>query len=410
MLLPLLLACLLLGGCGGQHVEEQTPAATATQITPTPVSVPVAFQPLYGELQSLLETAQAEFASQDKQGQPPSLVVELLTANGNRGEDLLQPANLDSTRRFLDRFKELGAWGVSVQIVYPLLDPNFPRHDEYLAFYRTVAADVRQRDLKLIIETGAPFIGTEFSPLHIDYTGKTSQSYLQERLAQATTIAHELRPDYLCLAEEQMTERMLTGLNITTDDYMSFLSSARATIEPPSGVKLGAGSGSWEKPDLIQRVTQETSLDFVDIHIYPLSNGITDYLQVTADWASAARVAGKEAVIGEAWLYKVSVKELQAGAGFQELFGRDVYSFWQPLDVLFMQTVVDMGRSTGIRYISFFWSRYLFGYVNYDSLPPGTTGAALQQTANMAEVIAFAHGELSAMGEAFQRLAAQSAN
>ena len=304
--------------------------------------------------------------------------------------------------------KELGATGVAVQIIYPLLGQDYPHSDEYLNFYRAVAGEVRKRGLTLIIATGAPFSGTEFSPLHIDYSDKTPQSYLQERLEQAAVIARELRPDYLCLSEEQSTERMLTGLDITTNDYIDFLRSAPAAINPPSGVRLGAGSGSWESPDLIRRLIKDTSLDFVDIHIYPLSNGPTDYLQVTSDWAAAARAAGKDVVIGEAWLYKASVKELQGGIGYQEVYGRDAYSFWQPLDVLFMQTAVDLGRATGVRYVSFFWSRYLFGYVNYEDVPPGATGLALQQAANLASWTALSRGELSATGQEFERLASPS--
>ena len=404
----LLVAGAVLIACSGEtQAPGGTATSTATEIapTPTPIEVPAAFRPLYDELQTRLEAAQAEFSDRAASGRTPSLVLELLTANGNRGEELLRPDTLDLTRLFLDRFKELGAAGVAVQIVYPLLGKDFPSSDEYLNFYRNVAGEVRKRGLTLIIATGAPFSGTEFSTLRVDYSGKTPQSYLQERLQQATVIAHELRPDYLCLSEEQSTERMLTGLDITTEDYLDFLRSAPATIDPPSGVKLGAGSGSWERPDLVQRLIHETSLDFIDIHVYPLSSGPTDYLQVTADWASAAGAAGKEAVIGEAWLYKASARELRAGVGFQELFGRDVYSFWQPLDVQFMQTAVELGRAAGVRYVSFFWSRYLFGYVDYDDVPPGTTGPALQQAANLASWTAFSRGELSATGDEFKRLA-----
>ncbi|HUS82763.1 MAG TPA: hypothetical protein VM013_05850 [Dehalococcoidia bacterium] len=410
LLLPFLAGVVLIACNSERHDPDgaQTPAAIDVTPTPTPVAVPAAFQPLYDELQTRLEAAHTEFAARPGPGESPSLVLELLAANGNRGEELLRPDTLDTTRLFLDRFKELGAAGVAVQIVYPLLEKDYPRSDEYLAFYRAVAGEVRKRGLTLIIATGAPFSGTEFSTLRVDYSGKTPEGYLQERLDQASVVAHELRPDYLCLSEEQSTERMLTGLDITTDDYFDFLSSAPAAIEPPSGVKLGAGSGSWERPDLIQRLTQETSLDFVDIHIYPLSSGFTDYLQVTADWASAAGAAGKEVIVGEAWLYKASEKELQSGIGFQELVGRDVYSFWQPLDVLFMQTAAELGRATGVRYLSFFWSRYLFGYVDYDDLPPGTTGQALQQAANLASWTAFVRGELSAAGTEFKRLASPS--
>lgn len=411
LLLAFLLALLVgvaLAACGGERGssgDERTPAVDQLTPTATTAAVPVTFRPLYDELEERLQTAKTALAARPAAGEETFLLLELLVANGNRGEELLGAGTLEATRLFLDRFKELGANGVTVQIVYPLLDDAYPRSSEYLDFYRSVADEVRRRDLVLVIATGAPFSGTEFSPLRIDYAGKTPQGYLEERLEQAAVIARELRPDYLCLSEEQSTERMLTGLDITTEDYLDFLREAPAAIKPPAGVKLGAGSGSWENPDLVRRLIEDTRLDFIDIHIYPLTNGYTDYLQVAADWASAARAANKEVIIGESWLYKASAKELQSGLGFQELFSRDVYSFWQPLDMLFMQTVLELGRAAGVRYISFFWSRYLFGYVDYGDLPRGATGLEAQRAGNLAASAAIIRGELSAVGREFKRLA-----
>jgi hypothetical protein len=405
----LLALSLALAGCGGE--ESATPTRTgSSDASPTaaaPNDVPAEFQSTYDDLRTRLEAARDTFSAQPAADVPPSLALELLVANGNRGEDLLQPATLDATRLFLDRFKGLGAKAVTVQIVYPLFDEGFPRHDEYVEFYRTVAQDVRQRGMLLLIETSAPFVGTQYSSLNVDYSGKTPEGYLQERLEQARAIAHELQPDYLSIAEEQVTERMLTGLDLSTEDYFEFLRAAPAAIEPPPGVKLGAGSGSWESPELIQRIIGETSLDYVDIHVYPLSNGFTDYLEVTSQWASAARAAGKQVVMGEAWLYKTSVEELQGGIAFQEVFGRDAYSFWQPLDALFMETAVELARASGIQVVSFFWSNYLFAYADYAQVSD-LTGRELQQAANAAAAGAIVRGDLSDAGRAFQRLASGS--
>ncbi len=409
---------LMLVACGSEEsavptqtgLLEATPAAGATQAPWTPAAgkaVPAGFQSTYDELRMRLEAAHDAFSARSAADVPLSLTLELLVANGNRGEDLLQPGTLDATRLFLDRFSELGAKGVTLQIVYPLFDERFPRHDEYVEFYRAVVHEIRQRGLLLLIETSAPFVGTQYSSLNVEYSGKTPEGYLQERLAQARAIAHELQPDYLSIAEEQVTERRLTGLDLSTDAYLDFLRSAPAAVDPPSGVKLGAGSGSWESPDLIQRIISETSLDYVDIHVYPLSNGFTDYLEVTSQWASAARAAGKQVVIGEAWLYKTSVEELQDGIGFQDVFGRDAYSFWQPLDALFMETAVELARASGVQLLSFFWSNYLFAYADHAQVSD-LTGRELQQAANAAAGGAIVRGELSDAGREFQRLASGS--
>ena len=405
----LLVLGLALADCGGD--QSATPTWTgSSDASPTaaaPNGAPAEFQSTYDELRTRLDAALDHFSAQPGTDVPPSLTLELLTANGNRGEELLQPGTLDATRLFLDRFKGLGAKGVTVQIVYPLFDEGFPRHAEYVEFYRTVAQEVRERGLLLLIETSAPFVGTQYSSLNVDYSGKTPEVYLQERLAQARAIAHELQPDYLSIAEEQVTERMLTGLDLSTEDYFDFLRSAPAAIDPPPGVKLGAGSGSWESPELIQRIISETSLDYVDIHVYPLSNGFTDYLEVTSQWASTARAAGKQAVIGEAWLYKTSVEELQGGIAFQDVFGRDAYSFWQPLDALFMETAAEMARASGVQLLSFFWSNYLFAYADYAQVSD-LTGRELQQAANAAAGGAIVRGELSDAGREFRRLTSGS--
>jgi hypothetical protein len=57
------------------------------------------------------------------------------------------------------------------------------------------------------------------------------------------------------------------------------------------------------------------------------------------------------------------------------LFGRDVFSFWEPLDARFVTTIVKFSHAMKIDFTSFFWSRYFFGYVEYSDqigrLPPG---------------------------------------
>ena len=76
LLLPFV-ACVALVACNGErHAVEPTPTAVEVTPTATPIAVPAAFQPLYDELQTRLEAAQAEFAGRAGPGQAPSLVLE----------------------------------------------------------------------------------------------------------------------------------------------------------------------------------------------------------------------------------------------------------------------------------------------------------------------------------------------
>ncbi len=104
--------------------------------------------------------------------------VELLTANGNRGDALLRPDALASDRLMLDALQKLGVTAVSVDIPFPLLSPSYPRSSDYLAHYRGVAAEVRKRHMTLMVETQVVFTGTAFSPLQIDYGSMTDDQLL----------------------------------------------------------------------------------------------------------------------------------------------------------------------------------------------------------------------------------------
>src|SRR5512141_413778 len=115
-----------------------------------PIGVPSGYRPLYLYLDQTLTYFQNRI--DQRSGDRPKDVVyatELITANGNRGPDLLTPQALAGVRVNLDALQRMGVEGVAVTIVYPVLDPAFPRHAEYEAFFKAVANEVRGRRMKL---------------------------------------------------------------------------------------------------------------------------------------------------------------------------------------------------------------------------------------------------------------------
>lgn len=396
-----------LTACRGEGKERgggATPAPPGVTASATPAPVPESFQALYDELEAALTEARQRYAAMPAVSRP-LLAAELLPANGNRGAELLQPGALEGVRLYLDALQRLGARAVNLSIVFPLFGEQEPRQKEYVAFYREVVAECRRRGLAVSVEMGPAFSGTPYSTLSVDYSGLTPQSYLDARLRQAALAAHALEPDYLTLAEEQDTERMLTGLDLTVEDYVAMLRRARAVIDPPPGVLLGAGSGSWEPPGLIDGILSETDLDFVNIHVYPLTNGTVNYIDRVADWATRARAARKRVIVGETWLYKASAQDLRSNLSYDQVFARDVFSFWAPLDALHVETMRALAKASGIEYVSFFWSKLFFAYLDYGT-SSAATGADLIRLSNAAAVRAIFERRLTASGEAFRRAAA----
>ena len=110
-------------------------------------SVPSQYQKLYSSLSKALDSFERQLSPSPTPNPRPIWGGELLVANANRGEELLQPSALAGTRLFLDRFQELGFKSVTISVNYPLFDPAFPRSDEYIAYYREVAREVRRRGL-----------------------------------------------------------------------------------------------------------------------------------------------------------------------------------------------------------------------------------------------------------------------
>jgi len=378
------------------------PAGAAPTTTTTTASpVPAEFQATAAEMDAALTAALEALPSRPPRGAPPPIfAAELLTANGNQGPALLAPDAVAKNDILLDALQGLGAQGVTIDIPFPLLDPAYPRSAEYLAYYRQVVDDVRTRGMSILIETQVVFTGTPYSPLTIDYSAMPLDQYLSGRTQQTALIARELRPDYLAFATEQSTDAMLTGQLVSTDRYLQFVNDTIEAVGKVKGVKLGAGSGTWEDQEFVRAVIDDTDLDFVDLHIYPLEVAGTNLLTRTATLAADARKRGKEVVIGEAWAYKVSAAEIRAGIGFTTAYSRDALAFWTAIDAAFVRTVSTVARRTGVSFVSFYWAQFLFAYPDAGAATGADARTALQ-LANQAAAAAMRAGTSSPAGAAF---------
>lgn len=396
-LLSASLACGRAGGVASPEPPASVPAGSAAG------PVPSNYQPLYDSLAATLTTWEGRLAALSAPASARTTFgAELLPANGNRGASLLHPSTMDGVVLYLDRLEGLGVPGVTLQISDPLLWSDYEENDAYADFFAGVANEVRRRGLKLLVETGPAFTGTAFSSVIYDWEGLDIDDYHRGRAAQLQRIAQEIRPDYLAIGNEPDTEAMLTGLATGAPDYLDFVHQTAVALDRPPGTLIGAGSGSWDDPSLSEALAQDPALDFVGIHVYPLSNGITDYLDRAAHAAEVATASGKRVVLGETWLYKLTADEVRRRVDYSQAYARDAFSFWQPLDSRYVQLMVGLSQAWGLEYTSFFWSGFFFAYLEHDPDLASLPLPDLLRQLNQAQAASLQAGGISDTGRALQ--------
>ncbi len=379
--------------------------ADAFATVAVPPQVPVEYRSLYGELEARLR------AFDRRLGNPPKrdvvFATNLLTANSHAGPALLREDWWRSNLLYLDRLQALGVTGVTVTVSYPLLTPAFGDPGPYLSFYRKLAEEIRRRGMKLLVEHNVLLPGYTLVPIGPYYARLDLRRFAEERAAEAVRIVREVRPDYLSLVLEPQTHAISIGKRIGIEDWTRYVKAAVARLAkeaPGHSTLLGAGCGSWDDPDYVSRFARIKGLDYVDFHLYPLSNGYIDYMQRTLDWADEVRRIdpGKKIVISEAWLFKAGARELGGDPTDARMFARDVYGFWEPLDAHYMHVLGKMAHAKGFALVAPFWSRYFFSYLPYgDPTLQALEPHALMRRANQAAFAALLANRTTATGRAY---------
>jgi hypothetical protein len=310
---------------------------------------------------------------------------------------------MENNRVLLDRLQAMGVKGVVLAIKFPLLKPDFPHSADYLQFFKNIMAECHKRSIKVLVECGAIFSGTPYSSVQVDWSKYTTDTFLKGLQDQLLLISREIKPDYLSLANEPGTEQGLTGLKITPTAWRDFIAATLKQIDRSSDMLVGAGTGTWENPAYINELFNMPGLNYIDLHIYPLNkDGVL--LDRALSYAQQAKAAGKRVTISESWLWKASAAELGNGLGDTEkIMNRDVYSFWYPLDKRFIQDIMNLADVTHMDFVSFFWTRNLLSYLDYDSTPHNLTTAQYNQLINQASMANLEKDKLSSLGQYFQQ-------
>lgn len=325
--------------------------------------IPEKYKSLYEQYKSGLERYDAYLDRTAKESKSTVCFgAELLAANSNRGEDLLQSRALKGVELSLDRFAELGIQGATIAIGYPVLTDDLPRSQEYLSFYKRVAEMVRSRHMKLCVKLHVLFAGTDYSALKVDFSSLTLERLTAGKRLMAERVIAELAPDYLTLGGEPDTEAKLSGLKGLNDPagYSGMVQSILKDLKRGNTL-VGVGQGTWISADFAKAYAK-TDVDFINIHVYPFGKRV---LEVLNQICVTAKDAKKRLILDECWLYKVAPGEGLGVAASTAIYRRDIYGFWEPVDKLFLEAMAKVAVQNKIEYISPFWSHCFYASLKY---------------------------------------------
>jgi hypothetical protein len=360
--------------------------------------------------------------------------VLLPATDGGEGAAASNPNYLkNAVIPFLNGLTNLGIRTVKFSIDFPTLyQPyynsssglnNPAGYTNMLDFFTNLAGVLRQDGLKIIIPTQNVF-PIEQPAISNYYSTLTFAGYTNGRSAQIQLIARVLKPDYLLIQSEPITEvenlpaslgNQLNNPTTDTNMLMGFLNDLQNAGLRTTNVLVGAGMGTWQ-PSFDTYLTNFVNLplDILDVHVYPIndttnSGVVQDFLARILTMAAAANSHGMKVGMGECWLQKEYDDEL-ANPPSQLVFqGRDTYSFWSPLDEEFLLCMVKVGYWKQFEFIDPFWTGNYFAHLDYTNEQPKISGLSADAAAtvlnsdeNAAIYAALADDDVTNTGLAYQ--------
>ena len=364
------------------------------------IKIPTGYQKTYIALEKKLDDFDG-YLNSNWDGKKHDVIFgsQLLVANAHRGKELLTRKSYKGILLYLDRLQSLGIQGVTISIGYPILAADFPNSGKYVSFYEKLAQEIRNRGLKLHVETGILFTESAFTSLSINYKKFSIEKYKNAKKEFVRTIVERIRPDYLSIGNEPSIEGKITGLQFTVKNYTDLIRHALDGVKN-SKVLIGAGAGTWDDPSFIKSFAANTDLDFIDIHIYPVDG---DNLQKAIELADIAKSHNKKVIVGEAWLYKAVGQEAGGGASWEKVMARDVFNFWEPVDEAFINVLVKLAHYKKFEYISPFWTKYFFGYLDYASIRGKKSSKRLLKIADKKAVKNLIKEKVTGTGNAYRK-------
>lgn len=384
----------------------------------SPDLIPPRYRNLYDSLEQKISEFDNSISAQwNGRKSDTVFATELLSANANRGLEMLTEQSQEWLWLELDRIQELGVGAVSIALNFPLLyypfwefsgTPQYYR--QFLDFYVNLAANIHDRGLKLIVDNAVVFTGYYSEDSGIDvasyYQTLDYGELVHGRCKTAYAIIQEIQPDYLNLGSEPDTQaEILEAPNLATPEgYGTFMTTVVAQLREHTSTRipLGAGVGTWKsKGTEYVDALASAGVDTIDCHLYPVN---FECLSRVDDLAACAQSHGKRFAIGEAWLQKRRNAEFTttAVASTPVIFSRDAFDFWKPLDTAFLKALVKFSHYRELAYFSGFWSRYFWAYLEYSACRGEHPDEVIGQ-ACLASAVGLKAGHVTSTGEAYRQ-------
>jgi hypothetical protein len=165
-------------------------------------------------------------------------------------------------------------------------------------------------------------------------------------------------PDTEAATSGQSALQNIAGVLYLVQNVLTTLQQAGV-----ENVQVGGGVGTWTS-DFAQYVQAFASLpiDFFDMHIYSINKG---YFVNALTAADAMLAAGKQVAVSECWTFKERDSELGT-IDHTTVNGRDPFSFFQPIDVSFLEAIIHFAEYKHAAFVSPYWVNYFFAYLPYN--------------------------------------------
>ncbi len=384
-----------------------TGPAVPTVSSQAPGPVPASYRSLYSTLQGQISSFAAVA------GTPPAnsstmIASALEPADGNAmTPDVLLGNALANSTAMITSMKALGETAVTVQVNFPLLLASFPDSSTYTTFYQEVAQAVHAAGMTLIVEENPLFGNISSLSVGSFYASLNLTSFAADYQQQAQTIIDTMDPTYLAILNEPDTytanlHNKAIDLNVAATGAQ-FVNLVLGGLDRKQTL-VGAGSGTWTDPSYDQTLLSQTSIDFVDMHTYPVAAVDVSNMQGQVQEAEAAH---KPIVMTECWLYKEStdgkIVDTPTSAPNEQKIG--TYSFWEPLDSQFLTAMVDYAESNGFAVVSPFSTENLLAYQTWTPALDAESSTQVRSAFNQQVVTALRTDEISPVGDTVRKLA-----
>jgi chitodextrinase len=376
-------------------------------------TVPSAYQEMYLTLTTQIASFESTVEAGWNQSSYPTLFTpQLQAASSDQYTQLLTTYYMTSiVQPQLQELRALGATGVTVHIDFPILYQPFYASDpseyqEFVSFYQQLAQSIHSQGLKLVVESNVgQVLPGDYANAFQPYLESLSWTeYMNGRAQNALNVAQQIEPDYMAVITEPDTEESVSGqANAGTPaGSLQLLQTILSTLKAGNvtNIQIGAGAGTWTTnytEYLANYAT--TSINFIDMHIYPVNGN--DFLEALTA-ADTIHASGKYVTMSECWPWKVTNAEL-GKESYVDIAAANPFSFWAPVDTAFLQAVVNFSQYKQLVFLSPFWTDYFFTYLSYNTYGSDTPGTILPDAFSAADS-AIGLGEFTSTGLAWENM------